>query len=453
MAAGAVLASAVLGGCQSVPMPGALAKAEPGAASPSASPSGSAAASPVAAAGPAATPRNAATEAAPPFSGPLPLALLEPAPAAPAQAAVRVRFEREAGAGGATILPQVDEADWLAGWPAWLASCGALTAPRRPHHQAWEQPCARAQALRPQRGAQVREFFATHLEVYRVVALDGPQSDARDTGLVTGYYEPELEGRRTRAEPYTVPIYRLPPTIPSAPRAQLEASGQLRGQELLWLRDPVEAFFLELQGSGRVQLESGEWVRVAYAGTNGQPYRSIGRWLIEQGELPAAQVSMAAIAAWARAHPQRLRELLDQNPRVVFFREQPLAGADRGPIGTLGVALTPGVSVAVDPAYLPLGAPLLLSIADPGPPGGTRRAAAGDPASGNNAGNNDGDDARMPARLALAQDTGGAIRGPLRIDWYWGEGRAAGEIAGRQRAQAAVRLLVPRGVAPASLIE
>jgi membrane-bound lytic murein transglycosylase A len=319
----------------------------------------------------------------------------------------------------------VDDAAWVTAWPAWIASCGALTAASQPHRQAWLQACADALAVHPADGAQVRAFFAAHMDAYRVIALDGPGRAERDTGLVTGYYEPQIEARRMRGEPFVYPVYRLPPVLPLEPRAELEASGRLRGQELLWLRDPVEAFFLEVQGSGKLQLGPGQWTRLAYAGSNGQPYRSIGRWLVERGELPAEHVSMQAIADWARAHPQRVRELLDQDPRVIFFREQPIGGADAGPIGSLGVPLTPDVSVAVDPRFLPLGAPLLMGVDAAGPD--------------------------APPRLALAQDTGGAIVGPLRIDWYRGQGHAAGELAGREHGTATIRLLVPRGVAPQSL--
>jgi membrane-bound lytic murein transglycosylase A len=244
---------------------------------------------------------------------------------------------------------------------------------------------------------------------------------------MTGYYEPLLEGSRVRAGPFTVPIYRAPAVNVTAARRDLAATGGLRGLELLWVRDPVEAFFLEVQGSGRIHLTDGNWVRVAYAASNGQEYRSVGRWLADQGELPLGQVSQQAIRAWALAHPQRVREMLEQNPRVVFFRELPVGDPGSGPVGSLGVALTPGVSVAVDPRFLPLGAPLLLDT----------RAPISD---------------AVLRRLTVAQDTGGAIRGPLRVDWFWGLGPDAGEIAGHQHAPGTVRLLVPRGIPPEALL-
>jgi membrane-bound lytic murein transglycosylase A len=357
-------------------------------------------------------------------------------PAAPPAAASRadwsVIYAREAGA---TALP-IAEADWLAAWPAWLASCRALTAERNPRHGAWDAVCTESIFLAPSHGAQVRAFFARAMDCYRIVAIDGSASSAagnrptaapHDTGLMTGYYEPVLDASRERAGLFTVPIYRAPPTGVSASRREMAVSGQLQGQELLWVRDPVEAFFLEVQGSGRLRLTDGSWVRVAYAASNGLEYRSIGRWLADQGELPLAQVSQQAIRTWAQTHPQRVRELLEQNPRVVFFRELPVGDPLAGPVGSLGVALTPGVSVAVDPRFIPLGAPLLIDT----------RAPVSDAAL---------------RRVTLAQDTGGAIRGPLRVDWFWGLGADAGDIAGHQHAQGSVRLLVPRGLAPESLL-
>lgn len=335
-----------------------------------------------------------------------------------------------------SALPAIAEADWLAAWPAWLASCRALTADRNPHHAAWDAVCTEAIFLAPSRGEQVRAFFAHAMDSYRLLAVDagaaaspgsGPSSGTRDTGLMTGYYEPVLDASRERRAPFVVPIYRAPPVSVTASRRELAQSGQLRGQELFWVRDPVEAFFLEVQGSGRLHLTDGSWVRVAYAASNGLEYRSIGRWLADQGELPAAQVSQQAIRAWTQAHPERVRELLEQNPRVVFFRELAVGDPQAGPIGTLGVALTPGISVAVDPRFVPLGAPLLIDT----------RAPLSD---------------AVLRRLTLAQDTGGAIRGPLRVDWFWGLGQDAGDIAGHQHAQGAVHLLVPRGVAPETLL-
>lgn len=350
-----------------------------------------------------------------------------------------MRFDREVDA----PLPSIADRDWLAAWPAWLSSCQAFaSAASRPQAAQWQSVCDAARQLQPRTADQVRDFFSRRMDRYRVIALEAksqremPYEDVgvvrgafareHESGLVTGYFEPVLEGSRLRVEPFVVPVYGVPTPLPTATRGELEASGQLQGQELLWVRDPLEAFVLEVQGSGRVHLTDGSFVRLAYGANNGHAYRSIGRWLVEQGELQPQTVSLQSIVQWAHAHPQRMRELLDQNPRMVFFREIALGDAGAGPVGTLGVALTPGVSVAVDPRCLPLGAPLLIEIA----PAGGQRAA----------------------RIAVAQDTGNAIRGALRIDWFMGQGPEAEQVAGALRARATVHLLVPRGIAPEGLL-
>jgi membrane-bound lytic murein transglycosylase A len=189
----------------------------------------------------------------------------------------------------------------------------------------------------------------------------------------------------------------------------------------------LDAFFLQVQGSGRVRLDDGSTIRLAYADSNGQPYRSIGRWLVEHGELTLEQASMQGIRDWARAHPQRLDELLEANPSMVFFREQPIGDPEAGPAGALGVALTPGYSVAVDPRFVPLGAPVVLDTTPPS-------------------------DTAPLRRMLIAQDTGGAIRGPLRFDWFWGTGAIAGDLAGRQRGDGSAWLLVPMGTRPEALL-
>jgi membrane-bound lytic murein transglycosylase A len=280
---------------------------------------------------------------------------------------------------------------------------------------------------------------------------------AEPRGRVTGYYEPLLRGSRTRVAPYLVPLYRPPAdlltvelsslvpelagkrlrgrlqqtergtrVVPYWSRAELTEE-RLRGAELLWVDDAVEAFFLQVQGSGRIRLADGSTVRVGYADSNGHPYRSIGRVLVERGEMAVEQASMQAIAAWARENPRRAADLLNQNPSYVFFRELPLGDPAAGPVGALGVPLTPGYSVAVDPRFIPLGAPLVL---------GTVHPVGGEPLQ----------------RLMLAQDTGGAIRGPLRFDFFWGFGAEAAAPAGRQRHDAQAWLLVPRGVRPEALL-
>ena len=187
--------------------------------------------------------------------------------------------------------------------------------------------------------------------------------------------------------------------------------------------DAVDLFFLQIQGSGRVRLPTGELVRVAYADQNGQPYKSIGRYLVEQGELKLEQASMQGIKAWGAANPEKLEALLNRNPSYVFFRETQGADAGKdgtsGPAGALGVALTPERSIAVDPRHIPLGAPVFIATTWP--------------------------DSMLPlTRLVLAQDTGGAIRGAVRADYFWGFGEAAGAQAGRMRQSAKMWVLLPR---------
>jgi len=179
----------------------------------------------------------------------------------------------------------------------------------------------------------------------------------------------------------------------------------------------VEFFFLQIQGSGQIQLESGERIRVGFAEQNCHPYRSLGRHLVERGEMTLDQASMQSIKTWAAANPQRLQEALNHNASYVFFRELPAVG---GPPGALGVPLEAGYSIAVDPRYVPLGAPVFLATTYPLSP-------------------------QPLERLVIAQDTGGAIRGAGRADFFWGTGAEAGALAGRMRQPGRMWLLWPRG--------
>ncbi len=335
--------------------------------------------------------------------------------------------------------------DPRAAWQAFLRSCSKLKA-----QAAWRESCTLAEQLAP--AASVRDFFEAHFLPYRVAGSDGEVQ-----GLATGYYEPLLRGNRRKEGLYRYPIYAAPAdllsidlsdvnpelkhlrlrgrlegrrVVPYYARAEIERGlPALAGRELLWVDDPVDLFFLQIQGSGRVRLPTGELVRVGYADQNGQPYKSIGRYLVEQGELKLEQASMQGIKAWGAANPAKLDALLNQNPSYVFFRELPQVagsqdGAAEGPIGALGVALTPERSIAVDPRYIPLGAPVFLSTTWPGSD-------------------------RPLARLVLAQDSGGAIRGAVRADFFWGFGDAAGAQAGRMRQSAKIWVLLPRDYPPA----
>lgn len=324
-------------------------------------------------------------------------------------------------------------------WPALLSSCRVQT------RESWQQICAAAAALAPVSDAAVRDFLQANFQVLKVIRR-GSGAGAAQTGLLTGYFEPQLRGVRSHRAGFDTPLYSPPDdlltvdlgsivpelkgrrlrgrligktVVPYYPRAQLAADPALAGHELVWLDSALDAFLLEVQGSGRIQLEDGSIIRLGYADQNGQPYRAIGRYLVSQGELTLEQASMPGIRAWLAAHPDRLHEVLNANPSVVFFQELPLGDPQLGPRGAQGIALTPGRSIAVDPSAIALGTPVYLATTD-----------------------------ASLQRLVVAQDSGGAIVGAPRADYFCGTGEAAANLAGSLRAQVALWLLWPRTAPP-----
>ena len=305
----------------------------------------------------------------------------------------------------------------------------------------WRQPCRRIENLADGDDDGLR---STLEEMFVALSVHyGPTAD----GLFTGYYEAEMRGSRQPLEPPAVPLYVVPSDlvavdlglfdsslakkrvlgrvegqalVPYYDREQIDANGVLseKGLELIWVHDPVDAFFLHIQGSGRVELDDGEKLRVGYAGSNGLPFTGIGRFMIDEGIIPPDKASAQEIRAWLKANPERAREIMNRNARYIFFR--PIDG--EGPVGALGVALTPGRSLAVDPAFMPLGAPMFLDTTWPGTD-------------------------RPLRRLVVAQDTGSAIKGPVRGDLYWGSGEAALDQAGRMKEKGRYFLLLPKNVA------
>lgn len=300
----------------------------------------------------------------------------------------------------------------------------------------WDAACAAAATADP------TKFFATH---FRAIAIGGEPGK----GFATGYYEPEIAGVRVATPGYPIPFYRRPPDlveadlgafakdlkgrkirgriagkalVPYPDRAAIDAGALTgKGLELAWAADPYEAFFLEIQGSGRLRLPDGGIMRIGYDSQNGRDYVAIGRVLVDRGDLPKGGVNMDAILGWLRSHPRDAPALLAANPSYVFFREITAAKGDDGPIGAMGVAVTPGVSVAADSAYIPLGAPLVVQTTLPG---------------------------NIPlTALMVAQDTGGAIKGANRIDLFRGAGATARAEAGAQAATAQVLVLIPTAAA------
>ena len=333
------------------------------------------------------------------------------------------------------------EDDLSAAWSAWQQSCSTLK-----NKAQWQTVCAAAKTLSKPNNATIIDYLTTQFDVYSATTIDGS-----NTGLVTGYYEPLLQGSRRQSAQYPYPLYKQPNDIvtveladvypdlkfkrirgklietkqgakklvPYMTRAEIEASpSPLAGNEIVWINDIVDVFFLQIQGSGLVNLDNGKQIHVGYADQNGYPYNSIGRLLIERGELTADQASMQGIKNWARNNTDKLRDLLNSNPSYVFFRELP---ADLpGPLGALGVPITAERSVAIDPKYIPLGAPLFLSSTQP-------------------------NSAKPLKRLMMAQDTGGASKGGVRADYFWGAGDAAGKQAGAMKQAGRIWVFLPKG--------
>lgn len=361
-------------------------------------------------------------------------------------------------------VPTWEPGDLSAYWDALLRNCQAvLERGMRPvgsgspvvAARAWRDVCVAAfdpaNGVNPAQPATVQRFLQERLQPWQVTSGGKPA-----TNTVTGYYEPLVRASRKRGGAFQWPLYAVPDdlliidlgsaypelagkrvrgklvdgrrVVPYDTRADL-SRGERQPKALVWVDDPVDAFFLQVQGSGRAQLEGGwgggETIRLAYADQNGHAYNSIGRWLVDQGELTLAQASMQNIREWARRNPARVQEMLNANPSVVFFREEPVARAGEGPRGAFGVPLTAQHAIAVDPQFVPLGSPVLLSTTYPG--------------------------SNQPLnRLVFAQDTGSAIKGPARADFFWGFGEEAGAVAGRMKQNGRMWVLWPKGAgAPA----
>ena len=371
------------------------------------------------------------------------------------------------------------EDDLTSAWGAWLQSCSTLIkqavikpstvnlpiakrnetvlksdvkpANNKPQ---WQTACVAANNLKNPNNAAIIAYLTDQFDVYSATNQDGTQ-----TGLITGYYEPLLKGSRKQSSQYPHPLYREPADlitveladvhpdlkfkrvrgklvsskpgqkaldqkaisqklIPYLTRSEIEVNpSPLAGNELVWIDDIIDVFFLQIQGSGLVNLDSGGQVHVGYANQNGHAYQSIGKLLIQRGELNSDQASMQGIKNWARNNLSQLRDLLNANPSYVFFRELPTGLS--GPLGAQGVPITAERSMAIDPKYVPLGAPLFLSTTQP-------------------------NSVTPLKRLMVAQDTGGAIKGGVRADYFWGAGDDAGAKAGAMKQQGKIWVLLPK---------
>lgn len=327
-------------------------------------------------------------------------------------------------AGEAAVHPLKDLPGWstdsLTDWrAAWERSCALkpwLKADRgytKQRISAWEEACKEAL---PADEAALRQWLESRFEAVPIP----------DKALITGYYTPRIEARRSRMPPFTTPLYRSPPDMAGIiakqgrywSRAEIE-QGALAGKglEIAWA-DPIDAFFLHIQGSGLLHFPGEPAFRIAYAGNNGHAYRAIGGDLVASGAIAKGGVSMQSIRAWLQAHPDEAPAVMQRNPRYIFFA----LSRKKGPFGASGAVLTAERSVAIDPAYQPYGLPVWLDV-EPSPGGSGERLQ----------------------RLAVTQDTGKAIRGPARADYFWGSGDEAGQMAGRMKAKGRIYLLLPRG--------
>jgi len=328
----------------------------------------------------------------------------------------------------------------LEAWPALLNNCLVLST--QPN---WAPICAAAQSIRddthPPDNRKVRRFFETWFHPHEMIGKDGNPG-----GLITGYYEPLLYGSKTPSERYRYPLYGPPTTLltvelgalypelkgkrirgrlqgnkvlPFFTRSEIEANRHLlAGEEILWVDDRDDAFFLHIQGSGRVKLPDGQIVGVGYSNQNGHPYVAIGRVLLERNEIAQEDISLFSLRQWLIDHPLQAEMLLNRNPSYVFFtlQDEP----QNGPLGSLNVPLTAERSIAIDPEFVDLGTPVWLMT---NVPGATEKPYH---------------------RLVIAQDTGGAIKGALRVDLFWGYGHNAEQSAGIMKERGRFIVLLPK---------
>ena len=321
-------------------------------------------------------------------------------------------------------------------WPALWRGCA-----RPPAGAEWQTLCTTVRQRGPSWGQDVghelvRQWLEASFQPWQVLTAEG-----QATGLLTGYFEPLIEARRKPAGPFQTPLHRPPADLgqrkPHLSRAALETTDEgkaaLAGRELLYVADPLDALLVQVQGSTRVKVldeptPQGQprVVRLAFAGHNDQPYQSVARWLVDQGAFPLEQASWGAIKTWAAANPGRVAEMLRANPRVVFFREEPLNQPELGPLGAQAQPLTPGRSIAVDKDAMPYGTLVWVDSTEP-------QAWAPTPPP-----------PRPLQRLVVAQDTGGAIIGAVRADYFWGWGDEALLQAGRTKQSLKMWALWPK---------
>ncbi|MBS0294272.1 MAG: MltA domain-containing protein [Proteobacteria bacterium] len=360
----------------------------------------------------------AACSSSPPLTGdaPVPAARPPSAPAAPVPGTLVQSKSRWVPAAWSE-LPGFEGDALHEAWNAWLRSC------ERPA-PAFTALCGDVRRLTIASPEEQRGWMMQRLRPYRIESLDGGAD-----GLLTGYFEPYLDATRQPGNGFVVPLYGPPADLgqrkPWFTRQQIEtlpqAQAALQGRAIAWVRDPVQAMVLHIQGSGRLRVQEADGsqrlVRLAFAGTNDQPYKSVGKWLLDQGLVRDA--TWPGITAWVTQNPQRVNEMLWSNPRYVFFREEPLDALDAafGPKGAQGVPLTPGRSIAVDRQSIPYGTPVWLASSGP---------------------------TAQLSRLVLAQDTGSAILGAVRADYFTGWGQEAGDMAGRLKQNLRLWALWPR---------
>ena len=332
-------------------------------------------------------------------------------------------------------------------WQALLKNCQAMS-----NKPKWGIICEHASLLNAPSDQQAREFF----EAYFTVKKINPGVDDKPDGLITGYYEPILNGSLKKTKQFQYPVYKRPEdllivelsglyselkgkrvraridsrnrVVPYFDRAAIDGHEQpLRGKEIAWVDDMVALFFTHIQGSARIRLRNGRLLSIGYRDQNGHPYYAIGRTLIENGNVALEDMSMQAIRQWLLDNPQKVNDLLNQNSSYIFFEERENKNDD-GPLGSLGVALTARRSVAVDPRSIPMGSPIWLSTQLPKLPNAL----------------NKNQEENSFSHLVFAQDTGGAIKGNARADLFWGSGEQAEYYAGKMRQSGLLYLLIPK---------